>query len=607
MAARLNHPNTGSKMLKNHISLKNELIKAGDIYITNEKIGTGELILRKHFPPRVDVSNHPNKERSNIKSIQLSLHDQPALTLLECESYGNKIYPKAVIKSENHDGKFKRITIIMDGFSIWMNNRKLSEITDKKVTHYNPTNKFSVTVNNPALGELQIYCDNWIETYSCEPNSIKIIQHTPITIEAKSQNLTCENVIELTNKIRNILSILIGYKLTISYCFDSSRNNLCSMYFSSAQEDSIQFEHRVECLANANKITTKMWEGIFRSSFEERPDNFNNLWSQLPNLKGFSKNWEYGILACVTLIEGYSNIFSERHSHTLSDSKLRKLKKQLKSSVDTFHFEETPNKNTSTNQIISNIKSQIDLIEGSSLQTFEQCFKFTYESTIRKFGKILNFTEEEFRHIKKIRNKIAHGDRPKTKVTLDITHEMTIQAKITLILYYWALTDFGFSEMDCIGILGNWQHPTVRAANIDRTALDKTLKKIKFFPLDKDDFTTAKEQTLTICIEYLRESRTYKYNSELSSEAERWDSSIDSCRASFIEEHLTKHVNTKKIQTISYIGPAYIENGTDSHLTFGVCVLNPPKRLVDKNRSWTYDYEDKKWCTSSRYIKRRKS
>lgn len=595
-------------MLKDHIGLRHELTKVVEIYIAEEKIGTGELILRKNCLPRVDVSGYPTNERSNIKSIQLSLHDQPTFTLLDCEFYGDIVHPKAVIKSKNHDGKFKKITIIMDGFSIWMNNGKASKITDAKVTHYRPTNKFSVTVNDPDLGELLIHCDNWTEFFSCELNSIKTTQHISISIEAKSQYFTCDNVIDISNKIRNILSVLVGYKLTINYCFDSSRKPQCSVYFPSIQEDSPQFEHPRQCLAKANRITRKnMWGPILKNAIEEKCDNFNNLWARLPGLKGFSKNWEYELLACVTLIERYSKIFSKPFSLALPKTELRKLQKQLKLSVDAFDFKKNTKGIDGRDKIISNIKSQIGTMEGSSLYSFEQCFKFAYSSTAKKFGKILNFTDDEFDHIKRIRNKIAHGDTPETKAGYDITYEVTIQAKITLILYYWAFRDFGFSEMDCIGILSNWQHPTVRAANIDRQILDRTLNKHKFFPLSEQDYTAAKTQRFTICIEHMQESKTYIFNPELSSKAESWYRSTDTGRAPWIEEYLTKFIDTKTIHTVSYIGSAYIENGTDSHLTFGVCVLNPPKRLVDKNRSWTYDYEDKKWCTSSRYIKRRKS
>lgn len=586
-------------MLKDHIGLRNELTKVVEIYIAEEKIGTGELILRKNCLPRVDVSGHPTNERSNIKSIQLSLHDQPTFTLLDCELYSNIVYPKAVIKSKNHNGEFKKITIILDGFSTWMNNGKTSKITDTKVTHYRPTNKFCVIVNDPALGQLKIQCDNWTEFSTCETNSIRTIQHTPITIEKKSQYFNCDNVIDITNKIRNILSLIIGYNLTISYCFDSSNKTLCSVYFPSVQDKSPQFEHPRQCLANATYITRKnLWESLFKNVFEKNANNRFDLWSRLAGLKGLSKYWEQEILACVAMLDEYTKKFSEPTELKIPTSELKRLKIALKKTVSDFEFSDK------IDEITSCIKEQITEIRNTNRHSFEQRFDFTYNSTNKLLKKITNLTEMDFKHIKQIRNKIAHGDTPKTKKGIDITYETTIQAKIMVALYYWAFQDLGFSDKECIDFISNWQHPTIRAAKLDKTALDRALKRHKFIRLNDIDYSIAKEVKSEICIEYVHLNKEYRYDAGLSSKTKVWHRSNIPDQPKWIEEYITNHVQTDKITTVTYIGAAYIENESEAHQTYGVCILNPPKHLIDKNRTWTYNHADEKWHTNSKFVKR---
>src|SRR5690606_7004217 len=116
-----------------------------------------------------------------------------------------------------------------------------------------------------------------------------------------------------------------------------------------------------------------------------------------------------------------------------------------------------------------------------------------------------------------LRNKIAHGRIPKTKFGENITHEHTLKRKLTILLFYWAFRDLGVSDKDFISFLGNWMHPMIREAELDRAEIDLVVGGYSYFDLNKKDFKQAKKNYLLgTVLEYKRGRKNYIYRRDLT-------------------------------------------------------------------------------------------
>jgi hypothetical protein len=101
---------------------------------------------------------------------------------------------------------------------------------------------------------------------------------------------------------------------------------------------------------------------------------------------------------------------------------------------------------------------------------------------------VLGFKDDDFRHLKQLRNTVAHGDEPKIQNEGNITYEVTVTNKIVLLLRYWAFIDMGFTHSEFIGFLGNWMYPITQQAQVNRVSLDIASGKYLFLKTNKQIF-----------------------------------------------------------------------------------------------------------------------
>lgn len=586
-------------MFKNDIHLRSELAEIVDVYTADgASIAKGELNIGPNKAPLLELNNFYDIGNIGTTAFKACSHNGTWYTLLDCTVYEfGRIFPKIVVKSDSHSGDFKKIKFVVQGLSQWFDNSKFTDSGDGHITKYLNTNKFNTSISDESLGNIAISSENWWQTHSEKDGRFAVSQKTAICVEPKDATFTCDGVIDHVNRVKNLLSILIGYPLSIEYCFDVRDRKRSSIYFVNFQEDKQKFENQIECLVRASYLFSEnRWDTVFKNAFETNKDNFINIWSRLPGLSDFSKYWEYELLACVSLTDRYASVFSKVTDNKIPKKQFSNIRKCLENSVNSYVRD---NASSNLNQdVITSIIQQIEFIKNTKYPSFQSCFEFTYNSMSADFRNIINLSEEDFGHLKNLRNKIAHGDTPTTKHDSDLTHEMTLQSKLLVILYCWALRDFGIPEIDCIHALGNWMHPMIRSADLNKTALDKTIGHYKFLPLTKQDFTRAEKVKLgPIVLEFIGKGKNYKYRKDMEEMIKDWyiparEKPRNLC------EYIALHVDTKNIQSLCYVGSAYIKNGDQLHCTRGVCILNPPNELIDKMQFWRYDTTTKKWHQS---------
>ncbi|WP_370980062.1 HEPN domain-containing protein [Agaribacterium sp. ZY112] len=585
-------------MFRDIFGLSHDLNVAVLIYTKNKTfIGKGEIIIRNNKLPVLNFNEPITKEVTFDDVLYACSHNETWYTLLGCTMYSlSSIYPSMIIKSDFHTGMFKTIKISLQGISQWFDNSKHTQIGEDKITKHLNTNKFNTSITDDDLGRISVYSENhWLKEERRQGDFI-ITQKTTIAIDATDTPFSYKSVINYIHMIKNLLSILIGYPLHIEHCLEVVGNKKLPMYFCNFQEKSQPIENQDSCLTPpAYLFSGDRWNVIFKNAFENNKDNFINIWSRLPGLSSFSLYWEYELLACVSLIDKYTNVFSLNTDERISSRKFSKLKKQLRNTV--IEYAECDDDICLNSHVIDSIRNQINQLKNTRFCSFKSSFDFTLNSMSDKFVGVLNLSSDDLNHLKKLRDKIAHGDTPLTKHKDNLNYEKTLQNKLLILLYCWAFKDLGIPEKDFILFLNNWQHPMIWSSSLDQVKLDKAIGHYTFLQLNNNDFIDAKSVELgVIILEYINTSNKYKYRKDLVEVIKPWYLGKDENRSRSIDEHLTVHVNTDNIHTLSYLGSVYIENRGQSFRTHGVCILNPPNEMIDKSRCWKYNAKERKWA-----------
>jgi hypothetical protein len=86
---------------------------------------------------------------------------------------------------------------------------------------------------------------------------------------------------------------------------------------------------------------------------------------------------------------------------------------------------------------------------ASTTLYFKDKYRLAIEETDADITKIINLSESEFLLIKKVRDRVAHGDNHGLEQEQFPT-VIRAQAKIALLLTYWAFLDFGFTTQEFI-------------------------------------------------------------------------------------------------------------------------------------------------------------
>ena len=119
--------------------------------------------------------------------------------------------------------------------------------------------------------------------------------------------------------------------------------------------------------------------------------------------------------------------------------------------------------------------------------TFAEKYEVALAHTNRDIARIINLSDEDFRLIKRVRDKIAHGDDAGLEQQ-DFQRVGTIVARLTLLLTYWAYLDVGLTDADFMECLTRTHHQLRFQALIDRVHLARMTGTAEFFSVSAIKF-----------------------------------------------------------------------------------------------------------------------
>ncbi|WP_298770794.1 HEPN domain-containing protein [uncultured Shewanella sp.] len=549
-------------------------------------VGNGNLSVKKNSTPqisfdfRIDISKFLNQKSFTCKSEKYTYQ------LLDCDVLNDVIIPRFLIRGKKTRTKFKKVNLLFQGLSQWMDTDGKFELSDNKIIKTRESKVFNTEI---VTGERRFSLSNehWCEIKSVGANNNQIYEYTLLTVEAKNFSWSSAELLEIISDIRTFFTLLLGHYTGLEYVLDASDNNsIDSIYFLNATRDVSKEILQRECFAQSSQLFYKeRWQGILQGYFSSRNDQYRNLWSRISGMLSYEGFWEYRILAYVSLVDRYVSLYAENEEKSLSKKQFKKYRRAARSSLEFIKSEceiKDENERKIFDDVINSMCKQIgENIQNTSIASFNEKFDLALSKTNNNIIEILDFDKNDFNHLKRIRNCVAHGDEPTIENDGDITYEVTITNKLALLLRYWAFVDIGFSFSEFIAYLTNWMYPITRQARISKSALDAASGNYHFIKVNKTNFKRAKQyRNNCLVFDYVKASDTLRVNI-LATEQARSLRLNPNRKNRTIEEELMTVVDTKKVHNIAYFSNLYIKYESDQlQISAGACIFNCPDHIL---------------------------
>lgn len=569
-------------------------------------VGEGELRFSNKSTPCVAFSLRVNVEKFVKNTLFFCEASGGTYTLINCDVVQNSIQPRLIVKGKKKDGRFKKISVLLQGVSEWMDSDGQFKISNQEIVRKREQKVFNVDVLCSDGRTLTISCEHWCEVQHQEANNHLVKECTVITCEIKSGYWSALDLIRITNDIRTVFSLLLGFPLGVEYVLDRTLpKRMQSVYFLNSTEENNPVSKVYKCFVSSTYLFSQnKWADLFNSFFGVNGHEYYNFWARVAGMLSYEGFWEHKILSYVSLVDRYVSLCTKSSEKRLPDKKFKKLKRKIKSSLSEYKLEENDDK---YNSVFESLDQQIQQFKNSSFLSFSEKFEFTMGKLNQEIRDIIDLSSEDFQHLKRLRNSVAHGNEPSIKDddNYDITHEVILSSKLALLLFYWVYSDLGFSDKDFIVFLNNWMHPVTSQAYLNTQALDKALGQYLYLKTNKTNFIKAKNHQFgCLVLDYVKRSDSYRVNTITTAAAERWSRNTNKSKRRSIEEELMSIVDTSVVKKIAYVGIAYMQyedNVFKSNM--GICVLNSPDYLAkDKcifDRLRVFDDESRQWLLSA--------
>lgn len=563
-------------------------------------IGEGKLVLSPKRIPKVEFDYHVNISQFRKNTFFKCTSQKGNFTLLSCEVMNNCIFPKVVVKGEKKSCKFKKVSVLLQGISEWMDSTGQFSITDNEIsrTREKKTFKSNIVVNGKRI---TISNEHWCQTKHHKENEYLIINHTLISFECKSSSLLLPEVINLIQGIRTIFTLLLGFNLGVLYVLDrTDKSRNLSLYYANNTPEESNVKRKIDCFVSSSYLFENgKWDRLFKEYFGQKSQTHEDIWARVAGMFAFEGYWEYQLLAYVSLLDRYVSLFAREYDNKLSNSQFRKVCREIKSYIK--EKSETEVVESVNVKVYDSIALQLQSIENSSFSSFGEKFEFKCSKTDKQILSIINLTTNDFGHLKKIRNSIAHGDSPKLKDNGDITYEVMLSKKVDLLLRYWTFCDLGFNKLDYVRFLNNWMYPITREARLNQCELDIATGNYVYLNTNKTNYNLSKKQSFgQLVMQYDELDDIFRFNKMASSAlASRYKAS----EYNSVEAKLMSVVDTRVIKSITYLNNGYVTCNNDSFkVEGGMCVLNAPDYFWQfesiNDRRCLFNDESNSWVQS---------
>lgn len=468
-----------------------------------------------------------------------------SFTLFQCKRIGFGITANYVVTGDVGEN-FKSIGIRYSDVSEWYLGRQWIEgdITDS-VRLDNPVKHFTATIKTEK--ENFTLASRSERSVSRTGEDHIFHEHVLFCLDSHDANFSIVNIQTKAMDLLRLLSILMAHPVSIiSIEAVCDKGNSCTVFFPTyspverkASRNS-RFLH--ECFILQQDIHDR-WEPIVNNYFNS---NYRDIsWTRLAGMQRYEGFWEYRALGYVSLLDKY---VTQRYEETKPPS--GRLSQEVKNKLKEAICLHSPQLEKELVGALLN-----DFVKAFEIKSFAKKYQHAIAESNQDMMKIINISKDDFRQIKKVRDKIAHGDGIDLS---EVSFEQTqiIVNKIILLMTYWAFMDFGLENEDFLRCLDTTHHDLLHRAKPDTMHIARMLRPDVFFALSNIDFeklTNNKRLRFNACF-VLRKPGEVEFSEEYTGKYQAWQNALD--RTSGFTNH--SDIFGVATEQIKYLNSMYV-------------------------------------------------
>lgn len=417
--------------------------------------------------------------------------------LCNCQANGIALFADYVVEGDLSETEFDLISVRYSDISEWfLRWRKVDGTVGESLTWERIPKDIDVTVRTDE--EHFGLRSEYYASRSQRGEDLVLHEHVEFVFSAKTSQFSLSDVKAKTHELSCLLSILLAYPATIvSVMVSQGADCFRRVHFPTFDRPERDEEDRsfwVKWFIQQTALDGR-WQLLFDHYYRSKYRKI--CWVRLAGMQRYNGFWEYKALGYVSLLDSYLAIRfdGERSpaSQPPSAKKIDKFSQRLTNELPAMPAEQR--------EKIVEIASEEFASDNLNLEGKYRLAIAAMDADIRK---IINLSDAEFSLIKKIRNRVAHGDDHGLEQE-QFPIVIRAESKIALLLTYWAFLDFGLTTQDFIACLADTHSELKLAAMIDRVHLDRVTGTAEFFPVTKEKLQmlrgTKQLRTHGCCVE----------------------------------------------------------------------------------------------------------
>lgn len=506
-------------MKKNSIYLGENSTTEIDIIISKNTYLPAKLVLNNKSFPKIEFSDENTIKiiKENKKKLKDSLtfvYKSRRYTAIDNQFDYSIIHSSMIIESEVVNKKEYSFTSIRF-YLTNLNNYMLYGNIETKIENDNIIRninipKFDVQIN--YHGESIRFFNKYICDTKKEDRAFVVDEYPCLIIESKN-GFKIENIQSFCHDVCMIFSFITGSPCHPLYTWISKDNSYYqSCYFPVPNIKETEIEFHLEYILKFKDLCNKNYFETIIKNYYSKDKNllFKKLFSRFYYLMISNNEWEYALLGYISIYEKYISKTSKKitRKNIIPVETIETVKAQLigkiKTEINDVDFK-------IIKDIIDSFNDKITL-EQKKERNFREKHLEWINSLDKTLISIFNFTEEEFKTIKKLRDNIAHSNVIEYQ-NYDFNDLFKIVNKLKLIILYIIYNNMGLENSYIIKNLSSTMNKLKRNSNIDFISLKRATGIVPFLLVSKEDFDYFADQNYhDVVIEISKENNQLHYN-----------------------------------------------------------------------------------------------
>ena len=375
--------------------------------------------------------------------------------------------------------KFKRIDIRYSEISEWfLHWHRIEGTVGEKLTWTEQPKQFSVNIRSEEFTVRSEY----VGSFRAQGEDHVLHEHIEFIFERTNGKFSLSDLQSKALELSCLLSILIAHPISIiSVEVMADDGRLYHAYFPTFQKVERDLSDNgfwIKCFVQKRAIEDR-WQTIFENYYKSIYRKAS--WVRLAGMQRYEGFWEYKALGYVSLLDKY---VTQRAKGVKGLPATGSNPKKLSEFKDAIAQLSPPLVDDQRDELIDIVGR---VFAGEGEMTFSQKYKLALANTDDDIVRIINLSDDDFKLIKRVRDKIAHGDDPGLQES-DFGKVSVIVGRIALLLTYWAFLDFGLTTADFLKCLTTTHSRLRFDSQPDAIHLARVTKTAKFFNVSRAKF-----------------------------------------------------------------------------------------------------------------------